>query len=121
MRLALLILPMLLDACSNQPECTISGYNAPQHPNSWPELFAATDMCIDHWAKTYAKSRESAGDAADAAAAQCSHFSQMIADLSQQPESSIAKTTAEESIRVWRREALTTIFRYRNQCRNGIL
>jgi hypothetical protein len=114
---ALLLLVALVTGCSsNNPQCTIGDYGAPERPEDLPAIMTAQDRCIDHWAKTYAQSKESASDVADVAAGQCAGFSQMLADLSERPDSPVAKTTPYQETAVARLDALRIVFRYRQEC-----
>jgi isopentenyl diphosphate isomerase/L-lactate dehydrogenase-like FMN-dependent dehydrogenase len=71
-------------------------------------------MCIAHWAKTYARSRESAGDVADAAIAECADVLRTLSYVSGHEENSIvAPQTPAQLQQSFRKDAIRAVFHYR--------
>lgn len=108
----------LLAGCSvpsgtKSPKCAIPEYTPTRATEGWAAVLAATDFCIWHWSKTYARSKESAGDVADAAVAECADQLRVLSYVSGQPNSGVAPQTPAQLQQSFREDAISSVFRFR--------
>jgi hypothetical protein len=71
-------------------------------------------MCVAHWARTYARSQESAGDVADAAIAECVDQLRALSYVSgHEANPIVAPQTPAQLQQSFRNDALKAVFEYR--------
>ena len=115
----LIAVPALLSGCNRPPECGIPDYRPAKVEEGSAGALAATDMCVAHWAKTYAKSKESAGDVADAAIAECAEIFRNLSYVSgKEPGSIVSPQTPAQLQQSFRKDTIRAVFRFRESgCR----
>lgn len=112
--LLILVLPALLAGCDRSPKCGIPEYTPAKAEDGSPAALAAADMCVAHWAKTYASSKESAGDVADAAIAECADVLRTLSYVSgHEPNSIVSPQTPAQLQQSFRKDAIAAVFQYR--------
>ena len=123
MKRALALMALLAASCSqaDEPACQPEDYAVPKTPDKWSEQIESAGSCVRHWSKVYAKVRESAGDVADAALAQCNVFFVNLAVLSErQPREAVGKVSSDAWRAQYRPNALITVFGYRGAGCGGV-
>ena len=104
---------LALCACGRSDECGIPEYEPARLDQGVPGAMDASRSCVEHWAKTYSRSDESAGKVADRAMLECLEEIRILSDLrKQEPETWRPMSVAELRAR-YREDALKTAISFR--------
>ena len=104
---------LALCACSRSDQCGIPEYEAAAPDQGVPGALAASRLCVEHWAKTYSRSDESAGDVADAAVLECLEEIKILSDLGQREPETWGSMSVAELRASYREDALRTVISFR--------
>ena len=118
--LVTLALMALLGGCNrSSPQCGIPAYKPATMGDPSTAVLAATDIWVSHWARTYARSHETAGDVADAAIAECTdEFYRLSYASGHESSPVVARQTPAEIQQSYRKDAIRAVFHYRQEgCR----
>ena len=104
---------LALCACSRSDKCGIPKYEAARLDQGVPGARAASRLCVEHWAKTYSRWDETAGDVADAAVLQCLEEIKILSDLGKREPETWGSMSVPELRASYREHALRTAISFR--------